>query len=94
MVPKTKHAGMADSDDVRRARLFKNAGNLAVRLPVDWNIDAEEAELRYDGETITVTPLRKRQSLSELLQEYAADPIDDDWGDDPVDLPQPKKVAL
>jgi len=85
---------MVDPNDVRRARLFKNAGNLAVRLPVDWNIDAEEAELRYDGDTITVTPLRKRQSLSELLKEYAADPIDDDWGSDPAELRQPKRVAL
>ncbi len=85
---------MADPDDVRKARLFKNAGNLAVRLPVDWHIDAEEAELRYDGISITVTPLPRTQSLSELLEEFAADPITDDWGDDPADQPQPKPVAL
>lgn len=82
-----------DAEDVRRARLFKNAGNLAVRIPVDWDIDAQEADLRYDGTTITVTPIQRKPSLSDLLEEFAAKPIADDWGDDPVDS-QPRPVQL
>jgi len=47
-----------------------------------------------NGTTITVTPLPRKQSLSALLKEFVDDPIDDDWGDDPADLPQPKNVSL
>lgn len=75
------------------ARLFKNAGHLAVRFPVDWDIRADEAELSYDGNIITVIPIRRGPTLTELHQEFAGDPIDDDWGDDPVDFPA-KPVAL
>ena len=59
-----------------------------------WHMYQHLLPFRYDGETITVTPLRKRRSLSELLKEYAADPIDDDWGNDPADLPEPKRIVL
>ncbi|MEI6622449.1 MAG: hypothetical protein WCP28_11130 [Actinomycetes bacterium] len=71
----------------RRARLFKNAGNLAVRFPTDWDIDAEEAELEFDGRVITVTPIRRGPTVTDLHREFAAQPIDDDWGDDPQDSP-------
>lgn len=84
---------MAANRTPRRARLFKNAGNLAVRIPVDWGIDAEEAELSYDGTRITVTPLRSKPTLTQLHQEFAADPVADDWGDDPEDFPA-EPVAL
>ncbi len=84
---------MDAEEDVRRARLFKNAGNLAVRFPVDWAIDAAEAELRYDGSTITVTPLKQHPSLSDLLKDFAKHPVVDDWIDDPADSP-PRPVTI
>ncbi len=71
----------------RRARLFKNAGNLAVRFPTDWGIDAEEAELEFDGTVVTVTPIRRGPSVTDLHREFADDPIHDDWGEDPHDSP-------
>ncbi len=84
---------MPSHPDVRKARLFKNAGNLAVRIPVDWHIDADEAELAFDGQVITVTPIRRKESLAGLLKEFADRPIDDDW-EDPVDLSPAKNIAL
>ena len=84
---------MTNHPEVRKARLFKNAGNLAVRIPVDWHIDADDVVLAFDGQVITVTPIRRKESLSALLKEFTDFPIDDDW-EDPLDLPPAKNVKL
>lgn len=72
--------GLRDPEDALRdalvARLFRNAGNLAVRFPTDWGIDADEAELEFDGSVITVSPIRRGPSVTDLHREFAADPAD------------------
>ncbi len=78
-------------ENVRRARLFRNAGNLAVRFPVDWGISAEEAVIRFDGTTITVTPMPPKP-LSALLEHFAKEPVPDDWTDPNDQAPEPVQL--
>jgi antitoxin VapB len=43
-----------------RASIFKNGSNQAIRLPRDMELqDVSEVELRRDGESIIITPVRK-----------------------------------
>ena len=70
----------------RRAKLFRNAGNLAVRFPVGWRINANEALISFDGSTITVTPLPSRDVAAVLDELVANGPLPDDWVD-PEDPP-------
>ena len=58
----------------RRAKLFRNQRNLAVRIPTDWinpSGEISEVELSYDGNTITVRPvlLHRAGEVLERLQE-------------------------
>ncbi len=43
-----------------RASIFKNGSNQAIRLPRDMELqDVSEVELRREGESIIITPVRK-----------------------------------
>lgn len=49
--------GSRESPDRRRtARLFRNGRNQAVRLPREYEIDAEEVYIRRQGDSILLTP--------------------------------------
>lgn len=87
---------LTDPEDALRdalvARLFRNAGHFAVRFPTVWGIDADEAELEFDGSVITVSPIRRGPSVTDLHREFAADPIDDDWA--PIrQIPPPRRSS-
>jgi len=71
----------------RRASLFRNANNLAVRFPADWKIDAVEAEISFDGEVITVRPIAPTSSLADLFREFASEAPDEEPWEDPLDPP-------
>lgn len=40
----------------RKARLFRNGRNQAVRLPVEFEINADEVYVRREGDEIVLTP--------------------------------------
>lgn len=40
----------------RKARLFRNGRNQAVRLPVKFEINADEVYVRREGDEIVLTP--------------------------------------
>jgi virulence-associated protein VagC len=69
---------IADHDsDTRTASLFRNASNLAVRIPTDWidpDGDIRKIEMVRHGDTIVLRPVRD-QSFAELLDELARTPV-------------------
>jgi antitoxin VapB len=49
-------AGAPAPSPTRTARLFRNGVNQAVRLPRDFEIDADEVIIRRDGDNLILTP--------------------------------------
>ncbi|HEX5637427.1 MAG TPA: type II toxin-antitoxin system VapB family antitoxin, partial [Gammaproteobacteria bacterium] len=45
-----------DATKRRKARLFRNGRNQAVRLPVEFEINADEVYVRREGDEIVLTP--------------------------------------
>lgn len=73
----------------RRARLFRNGRNQAVRIPVEFELPGDEAVMYRDGDRLVIEPVRKR-GLVALLKTMK--PVDEDFPeiDDPV--PAQKRV--
>jgi len=69
--------------------LFRNAGNLAVRFPMDWEISAAEALISFDGTTITVTPVPETDLDDVFDRLIAAGPVPDDWVTPPDPAAEP-----
>lgn len=54
------------SQDGRRARLFRNGRNQALRIPREFELPGDEALIRKDGDRLIIEPIPKR-SLLEVL---------------------------
>jgi len=75
----------------RTAALFRNAQNLAVRLPIDWispGSDVHSVVMTRIGECITLTPIHtSNDALAAFLEAIADSPIPaaelEGWDDDP-----------
>lgn len=67
----------------RRASLFRNGRNQAVRIPRDLEMPGDEVLLRKDGDRLILEPAPK-ESLLALLA--TLEPIEEDF-DFGVDLP-------
>jgi antitoxin VapB len=67
----------------RRVRLFRNGRNQAVRIPVEFELPGNEANMHRDGDRLVIEPLRKR-GLVALLKSMK--PVNEDFPDivDPV----------
>ena len=50
----------------RHVRLFRNGRNQAVRIPREFELDAQEAILRQEGDRLVIEPVRKRGLLATL----------------------------
>ncbi len=59
----------------RHVRLFRNGRNQAVRIPREFELDADEAVIRKDGARLIIEPIPKK-SLLELLSGW--DSIEED----------------
>ena len=60
---------------IRTAKVFRNGGSQAIRLPKDMQVSGNEVVLRQDFGIITILPKRARKgSLLELLRRIG--PID------------------
>ena len=53
----------------RHVRLFRNGRNQAVRIPREFELDADEAVIRKDGTRLIIEPIPKK-SLLELLSSW------------------------
>lgn len=75
----------------RHVRLFRNGRNQALRIPREFELAADEAILRKEGDRLVIEPVRPGRLLALLASmEPLADPmpdVDDDLGRlDDVDL--------
>lgn len=61
----------------RRARLFRNGRNQAVRIPREFELPGNEVILRKDGDRLIVSPVRKPDSLAELLASW--EPVEEEF---------------
>lgn len=62
----------------RRARLFRNGRNQALRIPRDFELDADEVSITRDGQRLIVEPISKGGLLA-LLASW--DPLDEEFPD-------------
>jgi antitoxin VapB len=44
---------------VRHARLFRNRGNQALRIPKEFELEGEEAIIRREGDKLIIEPVKK-----------------------------------
>lgn len=72
----------------RRARLFRNGRNQAVRIPRDFEFPGDEVIIRKEKECLILEPPKKKPSLLELLAEW--EPLDEEFPeiDDPPVEPE------
>ena len=61
---------MLDTRTERRARLFRNGRNQAVRIPREFELPGQEVIIRKDGDRLIVEPVKKHNNLAELLASW------------------------
>jgi antitoxin VapB len=74
----------------RTARLFRNGRNQAVRLPRDYEIDAEEVYIQRDGDSIVIRP--KPRSWDAYFEQ--AGRLSEGFPDTIEDAPPQQREAL
>jgi antitoxin VapB len=58
-------------------RLFRNGRSQALRIPREFEFDADEVTVRRDGERLIVEAVERAPTLAEVLA--TIEPIDDEW---------------
>ena len=61
----------------RRARLFRNGRNQAVRIPREFELNADEVLISREDDRLVVVPVQKPPSLAEVLS--CLRPLDEDF---------------
>ena len=76
------------SSPARRARLFRNGRNQAVRIPREFELTADEVVISREGDRLVVVAVQKPPSLAEVLSRLR--PLDEDFPNiaDPATKPQ------
>lgn len=74
----------------RTVRLFRNGSNQALRLPREFELDADEVYIRREGNNIIITP--KPRSWADYFA--TARKLSDDFPDDMTDLPPQQREAF
>lgn len=62
----------------RHARFFRNGRNQAIRIPREFELDAEEAIIRRVGDRLVIEPIRRKGLLATLSTLSA---LDEDFPD-------------
>ena len=57
----------------RHVRLFRNGRNQAVRIPREFELDADEVVMRREDDRIVIEPIRRRGLLDTLANLSALD---------------------
>jgi antitoxin VapB len=65
-------------DSGRHVRFFRNGRNQAIRIPREFEMDAEEAIIRREDDRLVIEPIRKTGLLA-TLSTLAA--LDEDFPD-------------
>lgn len=75
----------------RHVRLFRNGRNQALRIPREFELEADEALIRREGERLIVEPVRKGRLLALLS---TLEPLAEALPDVDQDLPPLDDVTL
>ena len=75
----------------RHVRLFRNGRNQALRIPREFELDADEAVLRKDGDRLIIEPVRKGGLLAVLA---SLEPLENNFPDVDADLPTLNDVDI
>ena len=59
----------------RHVRFFRNGRNQAVRIPREFELDAEEAIIRREDDRLVIEPIRKKGLLATLSSLCAMDEV-------------------
>ena len=62
---------------VRRARLFRNGRNQALRIPREFELSAKEVIIRQDDDRLIIEPASSTPSLAEVLATLT--PLEEDF---------------
>lgn len=62
----------------RHVRFFRNGRNQAIRIPREFEMDAEEAIIRREDDRLVIEPVRKKGLLATLSTLRA---LDEDFPD-------------
>jgi antitoxin VapB len=73
----------------RRASLFRNGRNQAVRIPREFELEGTEVLVRKEGDNLVLVPLRKNR-LADLLASW--EPLDEELAEVEDPPPQPGPV--
>ncbi len=76
----------------RRARLFRNGRNQAVRIPREFELPGEEVIVSREDDRLMIEPVSKRRNLLDVLKKLQ--PLDEEFPDVDEGLPPPDEVKL
>ena len=65
------------SQPARRARLFRNGRNQALRIPREFELTAEEVVIYREDDRLVVEPVRRAPTLAEVLSRLT--PLDENF---------------
>lgn len=65
-------------DAERHVRLFRNGRNQAVRIPREFELDAQEAIMRREDDRLVIEPVKRKGLLATLA---TLSPIEEDFPD-------------
>lgn len=69
---------MSTEQDWKKARLFRNGRNQAVRIPREFELQVDEVYIHREGGTLVIEPVRSDGLLATLKR---LEPIDEDFPD-------------
>ena len=72
----------------RRVRLFRIGRDQAIRIPREFELNADEVSISREGDRLVVVPVQERPSLADVLSRL--EPMDEDFPNtaDPPTEPQ------
>ncbi len=74
----------------RRARLFRNGRNQALRIPREFELTADEVVIYREDDRLVVEPVRAAPTLAEVLSRLT--PLDEDFPPIADQPPHPEDV--
>lgn len=70
---------MPDRPTQRHARLFRNGRNQALRIPREFELPGDEVIIRKEDDRLIVEPVKKPNTLAELLASW--EPLEEEFPD-------------
>jgi antitoxin VapB len=71
--------GNENPSEARRASLFRNGRNQALRIPKAFELPGDEVMVHREGDRLIIEPITKKRGLLAVLAEL--EPLDEDLPD-------------